>query len=193
MWADDFEEAVRTAGDYATAAILPRTRLCREPWTAWKHYLLPGELLSALEQGVRLESERRYDEALDTYYRASAYDPMNMVLRLNIGQLQEKLGLYLDALMTYEGMIEVSRHAPAWRPFAYRRAARSQRRRALVAARYRRIVLLGGASLAEQWRRTGPANVRAWSARDERRLELRARLRRPLARAARRGGRDPPR
>ena len=180
VWADDFEEAVRTAGDYATAAILPRTRLCREPWTAWKHYLLPGELLSAFEQGVRLESERRYDEALDTYYRASAHDPMNMVLRLNIGQLQEKLGLYIDALMTYEGMIEVSRHAPKWRPFAYRRAARSQRRRALVAARYRRIVLLGGASLAEQWRRTGPANVRAWSARDERRFELRARLRRPL-------------
>ena len=181
VWADDFEEAVRIAGDHATAAVVPRTRLCREPWSAWKHFLLPGDLLSALEEGVRLESERRYDEALDSYYRASTYDPMNMVLRLNIGQLQEKLGLYIDALMTYVGMIAVSRDGPVLRPFAYRRAARSQRQRAIVAARYRRIVLLGGAELAEQWRRTGPSNRRAWSARDERRVVLRDWLRRSLA------------
>jgi hypothetical protein len=52
VWADRFEEAVGRAADYATAAILPRTRLCREPWAAWKRFVLPGELLSAHEQGA---------------------------------------------------------------------------------------------------------------------------------------------
>ena len=176
IWADSFELAARRAADHATAAILPRTRQCREPWSAWKRLLLPGELLSAHEDGVRLEAERRYDEALDAYYHASALDPMNMALRLKIGQLQEKVGLYLDALMTYEGIINVCEQAPKWRPGAYPLAARSQRRRSLLAARYRRIVLLGGAELTRQWRRTGPSERGRWSARDERRHELRARL-----------------
>ena len=181
VWADSYEAAARRAADHATAAVLPRTKQCREPWAAWKHFLMPGELLAAHEDGVRLESERRYDEALDAFYRASGLDPMNMALRLKIGQLQEKLGLYIDALMTYEGMIEVSVQAPAWRPFRYAYAARSQRRRSLVAARYRRIVLLGGAELADQWRRTGPPDPDRWTARDERRFELRSRLRRSLS------------
>ena len=180
VWADSFELAARRAADHATAAILPRTRQCREPWTAWKRLLLPGELLSAHEDGVRLEAERRYDEALDAFYHASALDPMNMALRLKIGQLQEKVGLYIDALMTYEGIINVCKQAPSWRPFAFPLAALSQRRRSLLAARYRRIVLLGGAELTRQWRRTGPSERGRWSARDERRRELRARLRRPL-------------
>ena len=180
IWADSFELAARRAADHATAAILPRTRHCREPWSAWKRLLLPGELLSAHENGVGLEAERRYDEALDAFYHASALDPMNMALRLKIGQLQEKVGLYLDALMTYEGIINVCKQAPKWRPGAYPLAARSQRRRSLLAARYRRIVLLGGAELTRQWRRTGPSELGRWSARDERRRELRSRLRRPL-------------
>ena len=35
------------------------------------------------------------------YYEALKHDPLNMVLRLRVGQLQERLGLFLDALATY--------------------------------------------------------------------------------------------
>jgi hypothetical protein len=176
VWAASHGEAVLRAADFATAAILPRTRMCQEPWAGWKRHVMPGELLAALEQGVRLESDRRYDEALDAYYRASAGDPMNMAMRLKIGQLQEKLGLYLDALITYEGIAEVDRSAGVRQRFRGRRAARSQWRRAVLAARYRRVVLLGGAELAEQWRRLAFDPV-IRTARDLRRIELRRRMR----------------
>jgi hypothetical protein len=179
VWAETHQRAVVRAADFATAAILPRTRLCREPWAAWKHHLLPGELLEAFEQATLLEAERRYDEALDAYYTAAERDPMNLALRLRIGQLQEKLGLYLDALETYEGITLVTGHAPPWWRFRYRGRARSERRRAKLAARYRRIVLLGGNELAEQWMRVASIED-APTARDERRTELRRRLCRRL-------------
>jgi hypothetical protein len=113
---------------------------------------MPSSLLEAHEYGATLEGERRYDEALYAYYRALRQDPLNPAIRLQIGQLQEKLGLYLDALETYQGIIigpgEVMRGSESVRP------ARRERRRASLVARYRKIVLLGGFELARQW--TGP-------------------------------------
>lgn len=174
-WADSWDEAIGRGAAHATAAILPRTCRCQTPWANWRRFVMPGELLDAYEQAVRLEGGRRYDEALDSYYRASAHDPTNMALRLHIGQLQEKLALHLDALSTYQGMLTVAGQGSGRRSFATGRAARSQRRRALLIARYRRIVLLGGSDLAEQWRKTA-LDANEWSARDKRRRELRGRL-----------------
>jgi len=177
VWASSWDEACRQAADRATATILTRTRLCRAPWAAWRRFVMPGELLEAYEQAVRFEEGRRYDEALDAYFRALNLDPSNMVIRLHIGQLQEKLALPLDAIATYEAMLESDpcrircRARDLWR---MRRAARSERRHALLIARYRRVVLLGGNALAEQWRAT--ADTPRWTARDARRRELRERL-----------------
>ena len=170
------EEIVRRAADHATAAILPRTRLCSRQWSAWRRYRMPGVLLGNYEDAIELEASRRYDEALDAYYDAAKHDPMNMGLRLRIGQLQEKLGLYLDALATYEGMREVGNERAVFRRTRERRKARRERRRALVVANYRRIVLLGGSELAEQWRKTTASGVDA-SERDRRRETVRSRLR----------------
>ena len=177
VWGATWEEAVTTAADYATAAILTRTRLCRTPWATWRRYVMPGRLLRAYESGVDFERDRRYDEALDCYFRASVEDPKNTALRLHIGQLQEKLALHLDALATYMGLLSVDGARPKARLLRHDGfTARAERRRARLVARYRCLILLGGSELCAQWWRTGSPDG-AWTERDARRRELRTRLR----------------
>jgi tetratricopeptide (TPR) repeat protein len=151
VWDTTWEGAVRQAADHATAAILPRTRVCRSPWTSWRRYYMPAALLQHYEHAAECEHERRYDEALASYYRALHLDPMNPGLRLQIGFLQEKLGLYLDALDTYEAILQVAQPDDVRR--ADRRSARRDRDRTLLVARYRHAVLLGGPGLPHQWRK----------------------------------------
>jgi hypothetical protein len=172
-WGETWEIALRKAADAATAMILPQTRLCRAPWAAWRGHVMPPGLLHAYEEGARLERARRYDEALAAYWRAVELDPLNMALRLCVGQLQERLGLYLDALATYWGMDVTSPPPKPWnrlRGLPGRRA----RRQALLSARYRRNVLLGGRVLAKQWVTTPEADE---NRRDAQRRQLRTCLR----------------
>jgi tetratricopeptide (TPR) repeat protein len=182
-WGETWEIALRKAADEATAMILPQTRLCRAPWGAWRGYVMPPGLLHAFEEGARLERERRYDEALATYWRAVELDPLNMVLRLRVGQLQERLGLYLDAFATYWGMSVTSPPLRRANRLRGRRANRLRGRRgrlerdhALLSARYRRNVLLGGRVLAKQWVAIPDEECGA-NRRDEQREHLRRCLR----------------
>jgi hypothetical protein len=176
VWGSSWEEAVRRAADSATAAILPHTRLCRDQWTAWRRYAMPEGLLHAYEEGARLEQDRRYDEALSAYYDALRLDPMNVAVRVQMGKLQEKLGLYLDAFSTYQGVVSVMKPGGESLPLRlYRRAARRQRRHAWIVARYRRVVLMGGGDFAKQWRRTA-VDPSAPTERDLHREKLRTRL-----------------
>jgi hypothetical protein len=177
VWAETWECALRRAADEATAAILPQTRACRAPWGVWRGYRMPGRLLHAYEEGARLEQERRYDEALESYYDALKDDPINAVLRLRVGQLQERLGLFLDAFATYSGISAGGKPGRVRRPRPmYRGRGRREQRRAQVSARYRRIVLLGGRVLAEQWRKAAHDPERP-TERDEQRRRLRQCLR----------------
>jgi hypothetical protein len=195
FWDTSWDAAVRRAADHATASILPRTRHSRPPWSAWRGFELPSKLFHSYERAAELEHERRYDEALDLYYKALESDPMNLGLRLQIGFLQEKLALFLDALATYEGIFEVAR--PGERPAVsfdrppdllltrrarrdrlrqfYRLPARRDRDAVLLVAKYRRAILLGGQELPRQWaiRRSGARTNR----RDVQRHQLRERLR----------------
>ena len=189
FWHSTWEGAIRRAADHATASLLPRTRLCSSPWSGWRGYRLPSDLLHDYERGAELEEERRYDEALDHYHEALREDPMNIALRLQIGFLQEKLALFLDALATYEGILAVTcpgqdaiegdRPASGRRRRdprrVYRSPARRDRDRVLLVARYRRAVLLGGQELPRQWRQLpqSPTPTR----RDMQRRQLREQLR----------------
>jgi hypothetical protein len=175
VWGETWDIALRKAADEATSMILPQTRLCRAPFGAWRGHVLPPGLLHAFEEGARLERERRYDEALATYWRAVELDPLNMVLRLRVGQLQERLGLYLDAFATYWGMSVTSQPPRPANPLRGRRG-HLERDRALLSARYRRNVLLGGRVLAKQWM-TVPEEKRRATRRDEQREHLRRCLR----------------
>jgi tetratricopeptide (TPR) repeat protein len=172
VWDTSWEGAVRQAADHATAAILPRTRVCRSPWAAWRRYYMPPELLEHYEHAAECEQARRYDEALDSYHKALDSDPMNHGLRLQIGFLQEKLGLYLDALDTYRGILEVA-GSPVARG-TFRRIARRDLDQTVLVARYRFAVLLGGPGLPRQWSKWGSADKP--TRRDEERQRLRERL-----------------
>jgi hypothetical protein len=179
VWGETWERALRHAANEATGAILPQTRRCRAPWGVWRGQIMPPGLLHAYEEGARLEHGHRYDEALEAYYDALKLDPMNMVLRLRIGQLQERLGLHLDALAMYLGMLASDQPAGVRLPrLMYRGRGRRERRRALHSARYRLDVLLGGRVLAEQWHRAPDDPP---SRRDDHRKRLRRCLHGQLA------------
>jgi tetratricopeptide (TPR) repeat protein len=150
-----WERAIRMAADEATAAILPRSRLCVGPWAAWRGYVMPRELLSAYEDASEHEQERRFDQALDRYWEALRHDPMNLTIRLQLGQLQEKAGLFLAALTSYERILAFGNPGDKNLPRGlYRRAARREWDRAMTLAKYRAIIMLGEGSIVQQWSET---------------------------------------
>jgi hypothetical protein len=163
VWDTHWEGAVRRAANSAIAAILPRTRRCKGPWVTWRGYVMRPSVLGAYEDAARLDSERRYYEALRCCYRALEGDPLNRAVRLQLGKLQEQLGLYLEALGTYQSILVAGRPAGHGLPRRlYKPRARRELRRQADIARYRQIVLLGGSSIVEQWHRVrddGPARL----------------------------------
>ena len=175
VWESSWEVALERAADDATAAILPRTRLCRGPWASWRGYVMPPGLLTAYEKAAELEQQRRFDEALRQYWVALRLDPMNLTMRLRLAQLHEKAGLFLAALTNYVRVIAVSRPGSRDLPRGlYHRAARREWDRAVELAKYRAIVLLAGGTIVRQWNQTD----------DERRSKLHQefiRLLKPLA------------
>lgn len=153
VWEKTWEAAIRRAADGAIAAILPRTRRCKGPWATWRGYVMDAHLLSAYEDAARLESERRYFAALRCCYRALERDPLNLAIRLQLGKLQEQLGLYLEALGTYESILISGQPGDRGLPRRlYSLRARRERERQSHIARYRQIVLLSGNSIVKEWR-----------------------------------------
>ncbi|MGA8364030.1 MAG: hypothetical protein WB709_05875 [Solirubrobacteraceae bacterium] len=152
VWERSWEGAICHAADEATAAILPRTRLCRGTWAAWRGYFMPKGLLSAYENAARMEQERRFDEAQDQYWEALRLDPTNLPVRLRLGQLQEKAGLLVAALTNYQRILAFAYPGGQNLPRGmYRRGARPEWDRTLSVAKYRAIILLSDESLAQQW------------------------------------------
>ena len=179
VWDYNWERAIRRAADRATAHILPHTRTCRSPWASWHRAVMPPALIESYEYAVDMETRRRYDQALGAYYDALRHDPLNLPLRLQLGQLQEKLGLHLDALSTYQGIVGVAHSGQD--PEEAKRRASAETWHVLLAAEYRRIVLLGGPALAHQWCREDnedncERNAQRASLRNRLRLELEAKL-----------------
>jgi TPR repeat len=171
-WAPSWEDAVRRAADDVTTVVLPRTRQSRSgPWCGWRRYTMPQQLVHCYERGQERTTQRRYDEALASYYSALELDPKNVTIRLNIGFVQEKLGLFVDAVATYAG---AQRVAALTDRSLYARRARRERRAVGLIADYRLAILLAGPKVAHQWRNDPPPD-RA-TERDRQRALLRERL-----------------
>lgn len=154
VWESTWEEAVHEAGCWVMATILPVTRACkRPPWQAWQGRTLPPELFAAYQKGRKLSRERKFDEALHQFYKAVRWDPTNLYLRTQIAVVQEKLGLYLDALETYHGALTLGRlntdeeDTRLWvAPWALRRFTylwHWRQRPGILQARHRYAVVLG--------------------------------------------------
>jgi tetratricopeptide (TPR) repeat protein len=170
-WAHSWDEAITRAADMVTAAILPRTILSkRQPWSGWRRYPMPSVVVHHYETAQELTAQRRYDEALSHYFKALALDPKNVDLRLHKGFVEEKLGLYVDAVATYAAARRV---ADDTSKRLYDRRARVNRKAAGNTARYRLAVLLSGVKFSHQWRKPDDEHT----ARDAQRLLLRSRVR----------------
>jgi tetratricopeptide (TPR) repeat protein len=149
-WANSHAAAVLKAADIVTAAILPRTRLSkRPPWSGWRRYEMPSLLVHHFELAQELCSQRRYEEALDHSFSALKLDPKSVDLRLHLGFVQEKLGLFVDALAAYAAARKVEADTSS-ALYGYR--SRRNRAASRQIACYRLAVLLAGKDLAEQWR-----------------------------------------
>lgn len=112
----------------------------RGPWAHWKE-AIPARLVGAYYDAQTHEAENRFEEAMAAYGKALEGDPMNPYLRLKIATLQERLGLYLDAWVTYRAIVEERK----------RRAWKGPHRRARLVALYRLAILVSNGSTAEQW------------------------------------------
>jgi len=151
VWADSWDDAITQAADMVTAAVLPRTRLSnRPPWSGWQRYQMPSLVVHCYEMAQELTSARRYDEALSYCFQALELDPKSVDLRLCKGFIEEKLGLYMDAVATYAAARRVA--AKTSRSLYNRRARRNRHASGRIAT-YRLAVLLGGIKFAHQWRK----------------------------------------
>jgi tetratricopeptide (TPR) repeat protein len=185
FWEHSWEEAARKAADGVTAAILPRTRLCIGPWAAWRGYMMPPKLLIAYERGSLHEQDREFDQARDCYWEALRLDPTNVTIRLQLGQLQEKAGDPLAALISYLRILAFANPGRKLVPRGlHRRGARRECERAITLAKYRAIVLFGDGSIVGHWCH-GPTLMSGARRRKRMRKEFRELLK-PLADVRRR-------
>jgi hypothetical protein len=145
-WRDGWDDALDRAATGVTAEVVPRSRHSDTgPWCSWKGFVLDEKLVDLHQQAQRLRGQRRYEEALDLFYAAVRRDPGNGYLRYALGTMQEELALYLDALLTYRSIPQVT-----WTRAAHMPGRAAERIELL--ARYRYTALLGfGEGLAEQW------------------------------------------
>jgi hypothetical protein len=191
LWGESWEIAVQTAADWVVAAILPVTRACRNaPWCDWQNQEIPVELFSAYQRAKGLAKDRHFDEALDNYYEALKCDPLNPYLRAEVASVQKRLGLYLDALESYQGALlhdgqsseDYARRL--WVSFGHRKQLRYflhiRRRPDILGLRYRYAEILACTEIsAAQWCKVD--KVRPDDARARARDELRKRLTPALA------------
>jgi hypothetical protein len=172
-WSPSWDDAICQAADAVTAVVLPRTRQSRSgPWSGWRRYTMPTHLVHFYERGQERTTQLRYDEALDSYYSALDLDTKNVIIRLNIGFVQEKLGLFMDAVATYAGVRRIASLTDGRSQYA--RRARRERRAARLIADYRLAILLAGPQVAHQWRNEPSRD--AATDRDTQRALLRERL-----------------
>lgn len=190
QWQPTWEEAVRAAGYWVMAALVPVTQASRgAPWQEWRGRNLPPELFAAYQEARELSKERKFDDALDRYYAALRLDPTNIHLRTQIAGTQERLWLHLDALETYHGAILLDGQSRRERNARLRRGAWNPRRflckryrwwrSGLLEARFRYAVVLGMAErTADQWCRStvDPADYRKCPRRAHTRAEIRKSL-----------------
>ena len=175
-WAASYENAVIEAADIVTAAVLPRTRLSkRPPWSGWRHYEMPSPLVHHFDLSQELNSQRRYEEALDHCFSALKLDPKSVDLRLHQGFVQEKLGLSIDAVATYAAARKIASETSR-ALYGVFRSLRNRRASGRIAT-YRLAVLLAGKQFADQWRRCDKATLRG-----EQRDRMRRRLKPELIR-----------
>jgi tetratricopeptide (TPR) repeat protein len=141
----------------------------RGPWAHWKE-AIPSQLIGAYNAAQTYEAANRFEEAMGACNEALEHDPLNPHMLLRIATLQERLGLYIDAWVTYGTIVDEPR-SRAWKGPA---------RRVRLVALFRLAILVSNGRTAKQWVKEDwlapdQGNLRA-SERAMRRRELRMSL-----------------
>ncbi|MBB4905019.1 tetratricopeptide repeat protein [Actinophytocola algeriensis] len=181
-----WDRVLERAANSVAAQIFPRSRICkrRPQWASWWGYAFPSELFDAYQRAHQFQAERRFDQALAEFYRALRLDPANVYIRLEIAQLQERMNMHLDALVTYDDVITICSRGneglARWWNGADFGEERSRAHRhqgvALLVARFRHALMLGhGDRIADQWwlRENECGHEPHWNARQRQRGYLR--------------------
>ncbi|MEU0987946.1 tetratricopeptide repeat protein [Streptomyces sp. NPDC005953] len=169
LWGNDWDEVIRKVGRWVISTLLPVTRAGRQPpWRRWWGRELSPELYGAYQNANELSRAGRYHEALSRYYDAIALDPENPHLRSELAEVQEKMGLHIDALETcqraltldgqttgqYAKRVWLRPWKPSWRRLRY--LFHPHRYREVLGLRYRNAVILGTSEeTTKQWFDTG--------------------------------------
>ena len=190
-----WDRVLERAANSVAAQIFPRSRICkrRPQWASWWGYAFPTELFDAYQRAHQFQADRRFDQALAEFYRALRLDPANVYIRLEIAQLQERLNMHLDALVTYDDVITIcsrgSEGLAKWWNGADFGEERSRAHRhqgvALLVARFRHALMLGhGDRIADQWwlRERECGHESHWNARQRQRGYMREMAQRRLDR-----------
>ncbi|WFE34684.1 hypothetical protein [Micromonospora sp. WMMD975] len=108
MWGRSWEDATCRAAYWTMAKILPATRLAKNPpWRKWYGRDMPAELFECYNEAKKRHDDQKLDDALWWYREALRLDPFNINIRMMVASVQEDLGLFLDALHTYEAALAV--------------------------------------------------------------------------------------
>ncbi|MET7615905.1 tetratricopeptide repeat protein [Streptomyces sp. NPDC005408] len=160
VWGKDWDEVIHKAACCVISSLLPVTRAGRQPpWRQWWGRELNPALYEAYQQATELSRAGRYHEALVRYYEAIGLDPANPYLRAELAEVQEKMGLHIDALdtcqraLTLDGQTAYRYHKRLWLNWSrLRYLGRPRRYRDVLGLRYRNTIILGISEMtAEQW------------------------------------------
>ncbi|MFC0005637.1 hypothetical protein [Micromonospora siamensis] len=107
-WGYSWEDATCKAAYWAMAKIVPVTQLANTPpWRKWRGRDMPAQLFETYNEAKKRHDAQQLDDALWWYREALLLDPFNIDIRLMVGSVQEDLGLFLDALETYQGALGI--------------------------------------------------------------------------------------
>jgi hypothetical protein len=160
VWGKDWAEVIHRAACCVISSLLPVTRAGRQPpWRQWWGRELNPALYEAYQQATELSRAGRYHEALVRYYAAIGIDPANPYLRAELAEVQEKMGLHIDALDTCQRALTLDGQTPhqyhkrlwlRWRLLRYLWHPRLYRD--VLGLRYRNTIILGISEVtAKQW------------------------------------------
>ncbi|SEE68088.1 hypothetical protein SAMN05428938_8058 [Streptomyces sp. KS_5] len=165
VWGKDWDEVIHKAACCVISSLLPVTRAGRQPpWRQWWGRELKPELYEAYQKANELGRVGHYHEAVVRYYEAIRLDPANPYLRAELAEIQEKMGLHIDALDTcqralaldgqtahdYNKRLWQSGRKLHWCRLRYFRHPR--RYRDGLGLRYRNTIILGISEMtAKQW------------------------------------------
>jgi hypothetical protein len=136
-----WEEGADQAAMAVAGGLYPRVaRRYKGPWTRWQRDV-PQELIGLYHEARQHEAANRLELALGAYLESLERDPLNPHLRLKIAMLQERLGLDLEAWVTYNAIVDEDE----------RRAWRGPDRKARLVALFRLAVLLCNGRIAARW------------------------------------------